>query len=36
MFSDDMGNTFRSISVGDLGIFKQRKDRTRYELKYKF
>mgnify|MGYP006973756463 CR=1 FL=1 len=35
MFSGDAGDTFRSIPIGDLGEFKQRKDRTRYELEYK-
>lgn len=35
MFSGDSGNTFKSIPIGDFGTFKQRKDKTRYELEYK-
>lgn len=35
MFSGDMGDTFRSIPISDLGGFKQLKNRTRYVLEYK-
>lgn len=34
MFSGDMGASFRSIPIGDLGEFKQIKNRTRYVLEY--